>query len=221
MRVRQRGTRTARHDGRKGKSLAAGIAKLLLQNACNRELLHAGTNLRQCASQRLGRHLRGHADAADLTLVLPLAQGLDEIDRGAPLPAGARFQQPLEVSMLDVRGLEAEHLDGAELRELLPKSGPQAGRLDGDPREVANFVHDLRLVPEVGDQDQIARGDHQQCAGARESGEIAYVGQTGEQQAVQVRRGEAVDERGHPTRTRIGHALPPRSAETSPRSASS
>ena len=92
-----------------------------------------------------------------------------------------------------------------------------------DAREIADLLRDLRLVAEVGDAARRRAGvTNEQRARAGESGEVADVGQAGEQQAVEVRRGEAVDERGDATRG-VGQltALRPFSVATRPRSASS
>src|SRR4051812_35453846 len=123
--------------------------------------------------------------------------------------------------MRNVRRLEAEHLEPAELGELLPEAGPQAGRLDDDARDVADLVHHLRLIAEVSDEDDVARAHDEERARPRESREVPNVREAGQQQPVQVCRGEAVHEGGDAATARVAHAEWPFSAATSPRSASS
>src|SRR5437763_9621379 len=132
MRVWQRGARPARHDGWEGESLTPGVPKLLLEHTGDRQLAHADMDLRERAIEGGRRHVRGALDLHDLAVVLALPQRLDEIDGRPPLPARARLDQALEVAMRNVRGLEADHLKSAELRELLPQTGPQARWLDHD-----------------------------------------------------------------------------------------
>ncbi len=221
VRVRQCRARTAGDDRRKGKSLAASLSKLLLEYASHGQLRHPDPKLGEGAVERGRGHVGSARDALDLRVVLSLAERLDEVHRGPPLPACAGLQEPLKIAMQDVRGLEAEHLQRAQLGELLPEARPEARRLDHDPREVPHLVGDLRLVTEVGDEHEVALAHDEKRARAREAGEIADVRQPGEQQTVEVRHREAVDERGHAARSGVGHARGPLSAATRPRSASS
>ena len=96
-------------------------------------------------------------------------------DRRPPLPARARLEQPLKVAVQQMRRLEPDDLRIRERAELLPQPGPEALRLDGDLREIADFFGDLRLVAKVGDQHDVARADEQQRARAGEAGEISDV----------------------------------------------
>jgi hypothetical protein len=93
--------------------------------------------------------------------------------------------------------------------------------LDHDAGKLADFLRHLRLIAEVGDQHDVALRDDEQRAGAGESREVPDIGKSGEQQSVQMRRGETVDERRHPTRAWVAHERAPFSVETRPRSASS
>src|SRR5437763_6420688 len=219
--MRQGGARSARDDRRKGEPLAARVAELLLQNAGNRELAHPDMDLRKRPIEGRRRDGRRALELRDLAVVLPFPQRLDEIDRRPPLPARARLDEPLEVAMRDVRRLEADHLQATQLCELLPETGPQARWLDDDARDVADFVHHLRLIAEIGDQHDVAGADHQQRARAGESREVPDVGEAGQEQPVQVSRDEAVHEGGDATTPGVAHAERPFSAATSPRSASS
>ena len=154
---------------------------------------------------------------------LSLTQRLDEIHGRTPLPPGARLHQTLEVAMQHVRRLEPQHLDGRHRRQLLPEPRPQAGGLDRDPGDRPHLGDDLRLVAEVGDEDDVACRDDQQRAGSGEPGEVSDVRETGEQQSVEVCRRQAVHERGESHRPHVDHAPASRrrSSCTSPRKASS
>jgi hypothetical protein len=97
----------------------------------------------------------------DLRLVLALAQRLHEVHGGAPLPACAGLDEPLEIAMDDVRRLEPQHLKAAHLCQLLPQPRPETRRLDDDARQIPDLVRDLGLVAEIGDEHDVALADHQ------------------------------------------------------------
>ena len=63
-----------------------------------------------------------------------------------------RHSRALEVAMQDMRRLEADDFDRSELREVLPEPRPETRRLDAMCATVSDFVCDLRLVAEVGDE---------------------------------------------------------------------
>ena len=78
---------------------------------------------RICGTARLERARRDpvrRLDQRELAGVFSLAQRLDEIDRRAPLPARARFEQTLKIAVQEVPRLESDDLEIGQRRELLP-----------------------------------------------------------------------------------------------------
>ena len=87
-----------------------------------------------------------------------------------------------------MRRLEPDDLECAGLPPSSCQSPVQrlCGSID-DAREIADFVHHLRLVAEVGEQHDVARRDEQQRARSREAGEVPDVRQARDEQPVEMR----------------------------------
>src|SRR4029078_9299838 len=90
-----------------------------------------------------GRDAVRALDQRDLFVVLPLAEHFDEVHGRSPLPSRAGVEQSLKVAVQQVPRLESGNFDIGELRELLPKSDPQALRLDANSGEVTDLLDDL------------------------------------------------------------------------------
>ena len=180
-------TRTGRNDGGKWEAFATLVAKRALEDPGDLQLRHADTNFSQRALERADGHRRRALDEPDLVRVFALAQRFDEVERRPPLPARARFHQPLKVSMQKMSRLEPYDLNARGLRQLLPQSGPQALLLDRDAGDVTDFVRSLDLIAEVGDEDRVTLAHQQQSARAGKAGEIANVGETRDEECIHVR----------------------------------
>ena len=76
-----------------------GPERAALEDPGDLQLRHADTNFSQRALERADGHRRRALDEPDLVRVFALAQRFDEVERRPPLPARARFHQPLKVSM--------------------------------------------------------------------------------------------------------------------------
>src|SRR6059058_3218197 len=137
--MRKRGTRARCDDRRKWKTLAPLVSQRLLQRARHFELGHTSTNLRQRVLERAcGDSVRAF-DQCYLLIVLPLAQRLYDVYGWAPLPARAGIEQSLKVAVQQMTRFESRDCDVAQVRQLLPKTGPQALRLDADPCKVTDL----------------------------------------------------------------------------------
>ena len=114
-RVRKRRARPRRDDRRERKPFAAFVAQCLLEHAGDLELRHAGAGpAKSCRSSARVAIPFAASNQRELARVLSLAQRFDEIDGRTPLPARARFEQPLKIAMQQVSRLEA---DDFEMRE--------------------------------------------------------------------------------------------------------
>ena len=92
-----------------------------------------------------------------------------------------------------------------ERRAEVPEPRPQTLLFDADRREIPDFVANLGVVPEVGNEMHIALRNQQQCARARKTGEIAHVRKAREHECVDVCGGEPIAKRGNPRGAAISH----------------
>src|SRR3954470_16583471 len=92
--------------------------------------------------------------------------------------------------------LESHHLEPRDRRGEVPESGPKTLLLDTDRRVTTDFFSRLRVVPEIGDQMQIALRDQYHRAAPRKTGEVAHVRQAGDHEPVDVSRYQRIPQRG-------------------------
>ena len=109
--------------------------------------------------------------------------------------------------MREVRRLEPRDFDVRTLAKELPQPCPKALGLDHDSRKLTHLRRDLCLVAKVRHEAQLPRRNEQQRAGSRESGEIPDVRQTRYEQAIEMRRGERLHERGDALGATVSHAM--------------
>src|SRR5687767_4161836 len=95
----------------------------------------------------------------------------------SPRPPVALFENPLEVAMRQMQGLEAHYAYRARGAEDFPQAYPQTGCLDADLETGAALVPGLRLIPEIGEQYWWVRADQQQRIRAGEPRQVPDVWQ--------------------------------------------
>src|SRR5690606_15167735 len=188
------------------KPLAPLVPQLPLENARRLKLGNPGSKLRQRALQREDRELGGAAYRLHLSVVLYLPKPFHHIRRRAPLPPLPLLQQPLEVPVHEDSALETDSGDPRHGRERGPEPAPETLRLDRHTGEVADLVRNLSLVPEVGQEQGVIRGNEQQRAGSRKPRKVPHVRQARDKQRIQTRPVERVPQRSQARRTAITHS---------------
>src|SRR5437667_2756305 len=212
--MRKRSTRSRRNDRRERKFFAAFVAQRVLEDSSDIELAHSRAYLFECFGQRSSSDLSSMPDQSNFISILRFAQRFDEIELRPPLPARPVSQQPLEIPMQQMRGLESDYFNAFERRAEVPEPGPQTLLFDADGREIPYLVAYLSVVPEVSNEMRVALRNQQQCARAGKTGEIPHVWKAREHERVDARGGEPIAKRGNPRRAAISHWRRP--ADVSP-----
>jgi len=138
-----------------------------------------------------------------LPVILRFSKVLHEADLRAPLPARSFVEKSLEIAMHQMRRLESDYFRGLQLGQPLPETRPQARRFDADIREISDFVGNLNLISEIGNENEISRGGEKQRARSGESGEIADVRQRRQEKAIYLLRRQALAQAVEPETARI------------------
>ena len=125
-------------------------------------------------------------DAGHLAVVLHGPVGLDEPFGGDELDGAEHRGEGALLGPGDAVGLEAEPADAAGLSgEDGVLVGLGGADLDaGVDARVGQLLADLGLVAAVGDHEQVVGGDEQRRGRPGEPGEVAHVGEPGDEQRV-------------------------------------